>query len=310
MAGTAFKGPLIVYGTRAPLGSGGSENPALAPSLFWGGSNLYDPRSGYNQTKMGAIGLGGGESAVINQVPSVLAVANIAASQSPGAGAIALVSATGAGITVLAAPQTVWASGNVIPTGTLAIDLAPGLVSFGLPSVSNGYTIISMYDPTKSIARNVRITSGGNDSGITFTVSGYDLYGYPQTATVTGANAGIASTTKTFKFITGVTASGAVASTMSIGTGDVFGFPLLSSFWGDQDIVWNNIWVTASTGYVAADTTSPATSLTGDVRGTMNVGAGGIGTASNGTIRLMVYVSPSINNLALGNVGLFGQQPA
>jgi hypothetical protein len=310
MAGTAFKGPLIVYGTRAPLGSGGSENPALAPSLFWGGSNLYDPRAGYNQTKMGAIGLGGGESAAINQVPSAIAVANIAASQSPGAGAIALVGATGAGITVLAAPQTVWASGNVIPTGTLAIDLAPGLVSFGLPSVSNGYTVISMYDPTKSIARNVRITSGGNDSGITFTVSGYDLYGYPQTATVTGANAGIASTTKTFQFITGITASGAVASTMSVGTGDVFGFPLLSSFWGDQDIVWNNIWVTASTGYVAADTTSPATSLTGDVRGTMNVGAGGINTPSNGTIRLMVYVSPSINNLALGNVGLFGSTPA
>lgn len=306
MAGSAFKGPLVVYGTRPPLGSGGSENPALAPSLFWGGANMYDQRAGYNQTKSGAIGFGGGESALINQVPSTLAVANIAASQSPGAGAITLVSTSGAGITVLAAATTVWASGNVIPAGALAIDGAPGLVSFGQPTEVSTYSYVSMYDPTKSLARNIRITSGGNDSGITFTVSGYDLYGYPQTQTVTGANAGIAATTKTFKFVTGVVASGSVASTMSVGTGDVFGLPLLSSFWGDQDIVWNGSWITASTGYTAADTTSPATSATGDVRGSWAAQGG----ASDGTKRLMVYVSPSINNLALGVTGLYGQVPA
>jgi hypothetical protein len=305
MAGSAEKGPKVIYGTRAPLGSGGSENPALAPSLCWGGMNLYDPRAGYNQTKMGAIGLGGGESAAINQVPSAISAVNIAASQTPGSAALTLVSTTGAGITVLSTATTVWSSGNVIPVGTLAIDGLPGLVSFGLASVSNGYTYISMYDPTKAIARNVRITSGGNDSGITFTVAGYDLYGYPQTEAITGANAGVASGKKAFKFVSSITPSGAVASTASAGTGDVYGFPLLSSFWGDTDIVWNNAWITANTGYLAADTTSPATSTTGDVRGTYAVQS-----ASDGTKRLMVFVAPSINNLALGNAGLFGQTPA
>lgn len=305
MAGTAFKGPIVVYGTRAPPGSGGSENPALAPSLVWGGANIFDPRSGYNQTKAGAIGISGGESAIVNQVPSAISAVNIAASQSPGSAAIALVSATGAGITVLAAAQTVWASGNVIPAGALAIDGAPGLVAFGLPSVSNGYTYISMYDPTKSISRTVRITSGGNDSGITFLVSGADLYGYPQTQTVTGANAGVATTTKTFKFIYSITPSAAIASTVTVGTGDVYGFPMLSSFWGDQDIIWNNANISANTGYTAADTTSPATSTTNDVRGTYAVQS-----ASDGTKRLMMYVNTSINNLALGNAGLFGSTPA
>lgn len=305
MAGTAFKGPLIVYGTRPPLGSGGSENPALAPSLFWGGANMYDARAGYNQTKAGAIGFGGGESALINQVPSVISAVNIAASQTPVAAALTLVSATGAGITVLAAATTVWASGNVIPAGALAIDGAPGLVSFGSNSEAGNYTYISMYDPTKSIARNVRITSGGNDSGITFTVAGYDLYGYPQTETITGANAGIAAGKKAFKFITSITPSAAVASTASAGTGDVYGFPLLSSFWGDQSVIWNNGNIAANTGFTAADTTSPATSTTGDVRGTYAVQS-----ASDGTKRLMIYVNPSINNLALGNAGLFGQTPA
>ena len=309
MGVSAFKGPIIGYGTRAPLGSGGSENPDLGPSLIWGGTAYIDPRVGYNVTRAGAIGLGG-ESAIINQVPSAISAVNIAASQSPGAGAINLVTTSGAGITVLSSPVVVWASGNTIPSGALAIDGLPGLVSFGLPSVATGNTKISMYDPTKAISRNVRIVSGGNDSGITFTVNGYDLYGYPQTATVTGANIGTASTTKTFKFVTSVVASGSVASTVTIGTGDVMGFPMLSSFWGDVDIIWNNNWVTVSTGYTAADTTSPATSLTGDVRGTMQVGTGGVGTPSNGTIRLMVYAYPSANNLALNTPGIFGQTPA
>jgi hypothetical protein len=305
MAGTAFKGPLVVYGSRPPLGSGGSENPALAPSLFWGGASVFDPRAGYNVTKAGAIGISGGEGAVLNQVPSAISAVNIAASQSPGAAAITLVSATGAGITVLATATTVWSSGNVIPVGALAIDGLPGLVSFGTNSEAGNYTYISMYDPTKSIARNIRITSGGNDSGITFAVVGADLYGYPQTQTVTGANAGVAVTTKTFKFIYSITPSAAIASTVTVGTGDVYGFPMLTSFWGDQSVVWNNGNIAANTGYVTADTTSPATGVTGDVRGTYAVQS-----ASDGTKRLMMYVNTSVNNIALGSAGLFGQTPA
>src|SRR6185312_3690541 len=181
----------------------------------------------------------------------------------------------------------------------------PALVSFGTNSEAGNYTYISMYDPTAAIARNVRITSGGNDSGITFLVAGYDLYGYPQTEQITGANIGVASGKKAFKFITSITPSAAVASTASAGTGDVYGLPLLSSFWGDVDVVWNNACITANTGYTAADTTSPATATTGDVRGTYAVQS-----ASDGTKRLMVYVNPSINNLALGVPGLFGQVPA
>jgi hypothetical protein len=296
---------IIAYGTRAPIGSGGSENPDLGPSMFWGGSGFIDPRVGYNVTRAGAIGLGGGESAVINQVPSAISAVNIAASQTPGSAALTLVSTTGAGITVLATATQVWASGNTIPVGALAIDGLPGLVSFGLPSVASGNTKISFYDPTKAIARNIRITSGGNDTGITFNVVGNDLYGYPQTENITGASGAVASGKKAFKFVTSITPSGAVASTASAGTGDVYGFPMLSSFWGDTDIVWNNSWTTANTGYLASDTTSPATSTTGDVRGTYAVQS-----ASDGTKRLMVFVAPSVNNITLGNVGLFGVPPA
>lgn len=305
MTKTALTGPIIAYGSRSPLGTGatGSNNADLAPSLLYGGFGFIDPRAGYNVTKWGAIGIGG-TSAIINQVPSTLAANNIAASQSPGSGAINLVSTTGAGITVLAAALLVFPSGNLIPSGALAIDGAPGQVAFGQTQVSSGYSVVQFYDPTKAVARAVRLVSGGNDSGINFTVNGYDVYGYPQTQTLAGANIGTVTTTKTFKFIVSVVASGAVAGTLTIGTTDVYGFPMLSSFWGDMDIIWNNANITANTGYLAADVTSPATASTGDVRGTYAVQS-----ASDGTKRLMIFARPLVANLALGTAGLFGQPP-
>lgn len=300
----AQSGPLIIYGQRPPLNQGGSNNPDIAPSLIYGGSGFIDPRAGYNVTKAGAIGLGGGESAIVNQVPSAISAVNIAAAQVPVAATpLTLVSATGAGITVLAAALTVWPSGNVIPAGTLVIDLAPTLLQFGLASVSNGYTPVSFYNPQTAISRALRITSVGNDSAATFLVSGWDWGGYPMTQLVTGANATIATTLKTFKFIGSILPAGTLSgSNVSVGTADVFGFPMLTSFWGDQSLIWNNANIAVNTGYVAADTTSPATNLTGDVRGTYAVQS-----ASDGTKRLMMFVEPSVNNIALGVTGMFGQ---
>jgi len=72
-------------------------------------------------------------------------------------------------------------------------------------------------------ARNVIITSGGNDSGITFAVVGTDIFGSALTETITGANTGVATGAKAFKTITSVTPSGAAAGTVKVGTGVKFG---------------------------------------------------------------------------------------
>lgn len=301
---TTIDGPLIVYGDRNAQGVGatGSNNAHKAPSLAWGGVGLFDPRGQYDRIRYGALGfLGSTDIPVIDAVPSAISAVNIAASQSPAAGAITLVATTGAGITVLAAPLTVWPSGNIIPVGALAIDGPPGLVTFGRPQLSSGNTVVSLYDPTKALARNVRFTSGGNDSGITFTIVGNDVYGYPMTCTTTGANVGIASSLKCFKFITSITHSGSVAGTLTIGTGDVYGFPMRVDTQGYFSIVWNATFVTATTGFVVPDATTPATALTGDVRGTYAVQGG----ASDGTKRLQVFITPSVANVGT-NVGLFG----
>lgn len=303
MSISALHGPLVIMksnpsGSSGPAGSA-NQNPQEGPSPITQGVGLLDPRfpftyyPGQATTRPVFMFVGGGDYITINAVPSALAANNIAASQSPGAGAITLVSSSGAGITVSTTITRADTGASV--SGLLAIDSAMTPLAFGQDGA------ISAWDPSKAISRAIRYVSGGNDSGITFTCNGYDLYGYPMSETVTGANIGTATGTKAFKYIASITHTGSVAGTLTIGTTDVFGLPLRSDVWGDTAILWANAWITAATGYTAAVTTNPATATTGDVRGTYAVQ----GTASDGSRRLIVYANPIIGNISTVN-GLFG----
>lgn len=294
---SAFTGPVIVSG------QGGSQdyNGDRGPSLFDQAFALLDPRNAYTylpgqRAGQPTYGHLMGNIVAVDAVPSAISAVNIAASQSPGAGAITLVSSSGAGITV-GTSITNAATGATV-TGLLAIDTAMAGVQFG-DSGSNGGSVY-IWDPTKAIARNVRFTSGGNDSGITFTVSGYDLYGFAMSETITGANIGVASGAKAFKYISGITHTGSVAGTLTIGTGDVFGLPIRADIFGYARIIWNNGVITANTGFTAAVTTSPATATTGDVRGTYAVQS-----ASDGTKRLQVFMNVPVANVS-SSTGLYG----
>ena len=63
------------------------------------------------------------------------------------------------------------------------------------------------------------VTSAADDSGITFTIVGTDSAGASKTEVLTGANAGAATTTATFKTVTSVTLSGNAAGSVVIGDG-------------------------------------------------------------------------------------------
>src|ERR1700761_306623 len=111
MGVSAQQGPLWVYGQRPTLGAGGSNNPDCAPSGFWGGVGIVDGRVGYNVTAMGGVMWYGSDPVTLDQVPSALTTAGIAAAQVPVSGTpLTLVSTTGAGITVLAAATYVYGS--------------------------------------------------------------------------------------------------------------------------------------------------------------------------------------------------------
>ena len=70
---------------------------------------------------------------------------------------------------------------------------------------------------TNASGRQVTILSAGNDSGISFTVVGTDVNGSALSETVTGANAGTATSSGYFKTITSITAVGNPAGNVSAG---------------------------------------------------------------------------------------------
>jgi hypothetical protein len=106
---------------------------------------------------------------------------------------------------------------------------------------------------------------------------------------VSPAAAATAYSFKTFKYITSVVPQFTDAANYNVGTTDYFGFGYRSTIWEYTDVYWNGARQTSATGWVAADTTSPATTTTNDVRGAIQTGASGPGSgiganASNGTI--------------------------
>lgn len=304
MSISAFAGPAVAFG-GAPLGTSPDYNADRGPSLFDQGIALMDPRGPFAYIPGQRAGtptygfLGTTGIPTISAVPATLAANNIAASQTPVAGtALTLVAASGAGITV---GQTITRSDtNVVVTGLRAIDGPSSGKAFGQGPLGTGGSIY-LWDPTTLISRAVRIVSVGNDSTATFVVRGFDIYWYPMVETITGANAGTATGKKAFKYISSITPAGTLSgSAVTVGTTDVIGLPLRSDYFGEFEVNVNATWITASTGYTAPDTTSPATATTGDVRGTYL-----LQTPSNGTIRVMAFSSPSVNNISSVN-GLFG----
>lgn len=71
------------------------------------------------------------------------------------------------------------------------------------------------------VPRRVIITSGSDDSGITFTITGTSRPqqgGVTLRETITGTNGGVAETTQDFATVTGITHTGSVAGTITAGT--------------------------------------------------------------------------------------------
>src|SRR5690348_8592163 len=78
---------------------------------------------------------------------------------------------------------------------------------------------------TLDTQRRVLLTSGGNDSGITFTVYGTNDAKVPISETVTGGNGVGVATLQDFKTVTRIASSGAVATTIEAGTNTVGSTP-------------------------------------------------------------------------------------
>ena len=108
---------------------------------------------------------------------------------------------------------------SAIPSTTKTIT-ATGEISVAA-AVGNNATLVlggalaSGGSVTLTHGRLVTILSTGDDSGISFTVVGTDVNGSAQTESITGVNAGTATSVKSFKTITSITAAGDPAGNVS-----------------------------------------------------------------------------------------------
>lgn len=134
------------------------------------------------------------------------------------------------------------------------------------------------------VPRAVSLTSAGNLSAGNFTVVGYDAYGQRQTQTRAGPNANTVNTLKAFKSVISVTPAASSATTVSVGSSDIFGLPFAVPDVGlVQSVKWAQTLAADAGTFVAAVTTDPNTATLGDVRGTYLPSS-----ASNGTRRLVM----------------------
>jgi hypothetical protein len=143
----------------------------------------------------------------------------------------------------ICAQQTLAAAGNALLNGALA----------------SGGTV------TLDVPRNVIIDAAGAATAV-LTVTGTDVYGIPMSEAITLNGTTAVAGKKAFKTITQIAAS-AAATDFFVGTGDVFGLPIRADSRNYVQTAWGGAFVTTGT-FVAAVTTSPATTTTGDVRGT------------------------------------------
>jgi hypothetical protein len=183
-------------------------------------------------------------------------------------------------------------------------------------------------DSRQCVARGVSVTSLTSGVGGTVTVRGWDIYGEPMSEAITvPAGAAVTYGKKAFKYIGSVTTSYTDTINISVGTSDTFGFGYFAATWDDTVDTYNGLALTG-VGFTVPDTTSPATSTTGDVRGTVQVSASGAGTpitnaaASNGslstltltgrrlTLTNMVPVSQMLLATTAAPQWLFGQTQA
>jgi hypothetical protein len=179
--------------------------------------------------------------------------------------------------TAVAAAQAVAAAGNLTINGASA---AGGVATLDVPR-------------TLSI-----VSTGAGDTTQTATITGTDTYGLPMSEAIAFNGTTTVAGKKAFKTVTRVAISAALAGNGSVGSGDIFGFPIAVGHRGYVLTSWAGTFVTTGT-FAPAVTTSPATTTTGDVRGTYAVP-----DSANGSKRLTLWMYVEFPDTQTGLYGV------
>jgi hypothetical protein len=218
-----------------------------------------------------------------------------------GASVIGFITGTGGAGTYLLSVSTTTVASGTITLQTQGPNTC--VIGFGPQSTAGVPGGNCLWNPQALLGRCVAITAAGSASGtVTFTVRGYDIYGYPMSETIASTASTQTLGKKAFKYIKSVTPSATDAINYSVDTVDVFGFPIRSDFFGDVLINYSASLspavITANTGYLASVQTVP-TATTGDVRGTF------VAASSTNANRIIFRQTPMPYNTT-SDVGLYG----
>lgn len=135
------------------------------------------------------------------------------------------------------------------------------------------------------VPRAVQIVSAGaGDTTQTALVTGKDVYGQPMSELISFNGTTPVLGKKAFLSVTSVYVSAATAGNVSVGTTDILGLPYAVNSRNYVQTAVNGAFVTTGT-LTAAVTTSPATTTTGDVRGTFAPA-----TATDGSKRYTMWI--------------------
>ena len=142
---------------------------------------------------------------------------------------------------------------------------------------------VATFDYARTI--NVDSTDAG-DTTQTVTVTGTDYWGQAQTEAIALNGTTAVAGQKAFKTITAVAVSALLTGDLTVGNEDVFGLPYRVTDAGYLVRVgWANALADNAGTFAAADTTSPATTTTNDVRGTFAPSS-----AADGSRRLVIAI--------------------
>jgi hypothetical protein len=171
---------------------------------------------------------------------------------------------------------------NIVPDALVTNGICLQQTITGAASAVINGSLASGGVATLDVPRNVIVDAAGAATA-TLTVTGTDAYGIPMSEAITLNGATAVAGKKAFKTITGI-ASSATATDIFVGTGDVFGLPIRANSRNYVQTAWNGAFVTTGT-FVGAVGTDPATTTTGDVRGTFAPA-----DAADATKRLTLWV--------------------
>ena len=156
------------------------------------------------------------------------------------------------------------------------------------------------------VPRCVTVTATGANTA-TYLISGFDQYGQPMSQLIAAPTTSTVATLKAFKTVTSVTNANATAGTngLTVGFNNTLGMPVaVTDIVYIQSVKWASTLADNAGTPVVAVATSPATTATGDVRGTY-----ALSSVADGSKRLvMTIATPAImagpNATRLGAFGV------